>query len=219
MTYVVENIIPYFTGLPSDVAVNTFHFDWINPGDPTATDFGGLCDTVSSFYETVFPSGDVFMLNGSLLPNVTIQKVYDLREAKPRSPIYQRVDNMNVATDPAYTTPLEVALCLSYQAQKVSGQPQARRRGRIYLGPLGDLGGMATPGTPTTFPGPNNAWITKIKTAASALKAVVATTHFQWVVWSPTNGISAPILNGWVDNAWDTQRRRGNPPTARQTWT
>lgn len=38
---------------------------------------------------------------------------------------------------------------------------------------------------------------------------------WQWRIWSPTNNNSVLIDNGWVDNAWDTQRRRGVEATAR----
>jgi hypothetical protein len=38
-------------------------------------------------------------------------------------------------------------------------------------------------------------------------------------VWSPSNGDAVPVTDGWVDNAWDTQRRRGIDRTARSTWT
>jgi len=37
------------------------------------------------------------------------------------------------------------------------------------------------------------------------------------VVYSPTTGQDHPILNIHVDNAFDTQRRRGGKPTSRSS--
>jgi len=42
---------------------------------------------------------------------------------------------------------------------------------------------------------------------------------WDWVVYSPTNGNTVNVDNGWVDNAFDTQRRRGLAVTARTNWT
>lgn len=47
-----------------------------------------------------------------------------------------------------------------------------------------------------------------------------------WCIYSPTTETQTaslassfiPIVGGWVDNAWDTQRRRGLEPTTRTTW-
>jgi hypothetical protein len=35
-------------------------------------------------------------------------------------------------------------------------------------------------------------------------------------VYSKVDGLFTPIVQFWVDNAFDTQRRRGSAPSARQ---
>jgi hypothetical protein len=40
----------------------------------------------------------------------------------------------------------------------------------------------------------------------------------EWVVRSDTTGATAPVTDGWVDNAFDTQRRRGNRATQRNVF-
>lgn len=99
----------------------------------------------------------------------------------------------------------------SFQGARTSGSVQARRRGRIYIGPLKT--------TTSTNGRPNSTAITTLATASSALgidlNAVADTT---WCVWSPTSGTAVPITDGWVDNAFDTQRRRGWDPTSRTTY-
>jgi hypothetical protein len=39
-----------------------------------------------------------------------------------------------------------------------------------------------------------------------------------WMQVSTTFGIANPVTGGFVDNSFDTQRRRGSAPTARDTW-
>jgi len=48
----------------------------------------------------------------------------------------------------------------------------------------------------------------------------------KWAVYSPTtdavdtiDNAFNDVLDGWVDNAFDTQRRRGPAATTRITWT
>jgi hypothetical protein len=49
--------------------------------------------------------------------------------------------------------------------------------------------------------------------------AAIASASWDWVVYSPTDDAYHEVANGWVDNAWDTQRRRGYKPTSRTTFT
>lgn len=218
MTYLVQTAIPYFTGLPEDVAINTWHFNWINPGDPATANYISLCGDVAAFYAFVFNvTANVQLLSGICKPNLAVQKVYNLSDPEPRSPVYTDTAGIAAGTDVAFTTPLEVSLCLSYQGAKVSGFDQASRRGRIYLGPLGDL--ASTTGDPTHFPAPSSTWINRITTAAHQLTVDTIGHGWEWVVYSRKNNTSTAIVNGWVDNAWDTQRRRGNAPSTRTTWT
>jgi hypothetical protein len=109
--------------------------------------------------------------------------------------------------------PPEVAICLSYQAAKISGVPQARRRGRVFIGPL-NTSAMGTDGRPAT------AFINALVGAADALKDPAGAPDWDWSTWSsfdPT--VSTVIDNGWVDNEFDTQRRRGRKYTTRTTFT
>lgn len=94
--------------------------------------------------------------------------------------------------------------------------PQARRRGRIYLGPFGQtvLGTTAV-----TSDRPLAAAVTAIANAATALATATAGAVVPWVIYSPTNGSGAVVTDGWVDNAFDTQRRRGVAATSRTLWT
>lgn len=123
-------------------------------------------------------------------------------------------DTFNLTTAPAGTAlPEELSVALSFQGTRQAGFPQARRRGRIYLGTFNTS--VFTGNRPaTTF---TNAMVA----AAQALKGSVtaAGAGFGWVVWSSADGAAVPVNNGWIDNAFDVQRRRGVDPTARTTFT
>jgi hypothetical protein len=61
---------------------------------------------------------------------------------------------------------------------------------------------------------------TNIRAAVADRAQNVASTSLAvtWVVVSQV-GIEANVVTaGWCDNAFDTQRRRGNDPSARDTW-
>jgi hypothetical protein len=106
-------------------------------------------------------------------------------------------------------------LCLSFQAVKVSGQTQARRRGRVYIGGLGIV---TTAGTTNSFPVPTGQVVTNLVNAAQNLGNDAPDANWSWVVYSRANDIVVNVDNGWVDNAFDTQRRRGNAPSQRETF-
>jgi hypothetical protein len=108
--------------------------------------------------------------------------------------------------------PDELAVCLSFQGVKGAGFPQARRRGRTYLGPLNTT--AATSNRPATALLSNMAsQAINIKAAVNALAG-----NNDWCVWSVADQIAVPVANGWIDNAFDVQRRRGVDYTSRTLW-
>jgi hypothetical protein len=52
-----------------------------------------------------------------------------------------------------------------------------------------------------------------IKAAVNALAG-----NNDWCVWSVADQIAVPVANGWIDNAFDVQRRRGVDYTSRTLW-
>lgn len=109
------------------------------------------------------------------------------------------------------TLPSEVACVLSFQGSKAAGFPQARRRGRIYLGPL--VNTMNVNGRP------DSGTRTNVANHASTLKTALAAPGGQhWAVWSVADQATVEIQDGWLDDAFDTQRRRGVRLTSRIVW-
>lgn len=161
-------------------------------------------DAVNTFYDDV--SGALFP--STIAQNGHIVKMYAAGGPTPNYPYYESTFDLSSAPSGG-TLPSEVALCLSFQGVRTAGNPQARRRGRIYLGPLDT--GVNSSGRPSTTD------ITTILDAAEAFYDDVAliTTAGVWAVWSPTDGQAVPLTEAWVDDAFDTQRSRGLGRTTR----
>ena len=203
---------PYFTNIPEDVITNTWHFE--STGVTNAVAAITIANRLTTFYTSVYS------VSGSAGNHVNwsqgIVKVYDLADPLPRTPIIQTVPVF--PTSPAASTiPTEMAIVLSYHAAPVSGVPNGRLRGRVYLG--GFAQGVMGAGSASSFPTVGSSIRTQIASAATALK-VANTANVEWVQRSTVGLItSSSIQGGWVDNTPDTQRRRGVKATTRNLWT
>lgn len=191
--------LPWDSGLPEDVTVNVWHVD-ATGGDPQAA--------IITFYESIDEHLSNIVQAGSNQCSLT---TYALDDPEPRQPVAEHFFSLPGASG----TPMapEVALCLSFSANLVSGSPPARRRGRVYLGPL-DSGVIDTSGRPATS-------VTDSIAAAgqALLDASDASLVWSWVVYSPTDDLGRIVTHGWVDNEFDTQRSRGRIATARSSFT
>lgn len=210
--------LPYTTGLPEDASVNVFHFSSLS--DPmTTAQRTIILDQLEQFYNfSSGVAGDALGgFYGSLVSraaNACSIELFDLDEAEPRLPIETRLWTL-IAGDAATQAPPEVALCLSFQAAPVSGIPQARRRGRVYLGPF--IAGSSPAGNDGR---PSAALIGSAVAAGNfLLDSLVTGGSVLWNVYSRKDDAMYAITDGWVDNEWDTMRSRGRDATARTTYT
>lgn len=214
MTHRAQVIIPAVSAIPEDAVTNTFHFQ-VDPGGVSAA-LSALDTALIAFYTTTSTTGLASFLSAdrSRVTNACSIRWYNLDEASPRVPV--RTTSWTLTgTAPSGGLPQEVAIALSFQAIKVSGVNQARRRGRIFIGPLADAAATVTSGVSR----PNTTFITRANLCMQALKSAAIAANSPWSVWSPTNNTPASVNDGWVDNAFDTQRRRGVAPTVRTAWT
>jgi hypothetical protein len=196
---------------PVDRSTNTWHFEL---PDATAPTLALLTTQLDDFYTSV---GGLF---GPQLTGTGNIKYYNLEDAEPRAPIGT---GLVTFTPGANGFPSEVAICLSYQGTLVSGESQARRRGRLYLGPLSITTGSIDSGDVRV----TAAARTTIATAADALMDSTTIAGRRWCVFSPATAGPPPwsagtlldafvtITNGWVNNDFDTQRSRGLRSSAR----
>lgn len=188
------------SALPEDRSVNTFSAHIADLDVPA--NLASWHSALNTFYQAV---DQYFSASFSGLGTI---KSYNRADPSPRVPV---LSTDITITPGALSLPSEVAIVMSFQAVRLAGAPQARRRGRIYLGPLTSNAYDTATGRPADLA------TTAIQAAGDALvTASKATGAWQWQVWSEVNGSGASVDNGWVDNAFDTQRRRGLRPTSRK---
>lgn len=196
--YRAQVTIPMDTGLPEDAATNTLYFD---------ADTIGALDDVHTALNAFYVAIDG--LYSSLVDGTEVRcDYYQLSDPEPRAPV--KSNGFTTLTTDSSASPPEVSLVLSYQGARISGLPQARRRGRIYIGPLG--GGL------TDRPNEIGQINPLVAAADTLLAASAAAATWTWAQYSPTNGTGIDVTDGWVDNEWDTQRRRGRVATSRTTF-
>lgn len=195
------------TGIPADNIINTFAFQWVGSGDP---DFETLVGLIDDFYDEM--GQDVFSNVLAGASGAHQVKIYDLTDPSPRPPVHIGSFQQTGGTNPL---PAEVAICASFQGIQEAGYSQARRRGRVFIGPLRSATiGTGSDGYPRVSVGTRTA----IATACSDLQANASAADWAWCVWSRSDDELYIVNNGWIEDEFDTQRRRGPGPLTRSTW-
>ena len=198
--YLAQTILRTTDNNPENYATNTLYFETDNPTTSIPdiqVDIEAFYNSILGFYpSTISTTGHMtkWYLVGGPPPNYPIAELsWDFANPTSGNPL-----------------PSEVALCLSFQGERVAGEPQARKRGRIYIGPL-DEQVLANDGRP-------GAAFTSALAGAGGILLVRSEeqTAWKWVVWSGTAQTATIIADGWVDNSFDTQRRRGVQWTQRE---
>lgn len=217
--YSVAYSIPAKTGLARDAIVNTWSV--VGPDAPTDTQYTTLVDAIHGFYATAAAGAagrvaDYFggsLKTGGTAPFVDV-KVYRRPTATgpTGSPVKELQRELDVSPVSASDLPLEVACCLSFHSDltgvpEESGatRPRARLRGRVYLGPL-NLGAL-TQDTTTHRPIVSVGFRADILLAAQAMKTAMGA-DWGWEVFSRTAWFGSLVNAAYVDDEFDTQRRR-----------
>jgi len=218
----------FVSGLPKDVSVNNWAFKHAGATDVVA-DANSIHDRLETFYE-----GFASLYSSRVDPLFTTFKTYDLADPEPRVPVLEEVKGLSGFTGANMDLPGEVAMCLSFKGTSVSGANARRRRGRVYLGPL-------QTSTTTDYYAVLASMITSVMNSADTALAP-NTDSIIWCVYSkythygvpvgdvfdpdihdPDDGLLpnalVPVSSFWMDNEWDTQRRRGLTPTSRSSMT
>jgi hypothetical protein len=108
--------------------------------------------------------------------------------------------------------PQEIALCLSYYATSNI----KRSRGRLYLPASWLLKHLSTV---TVDNRPDGATRNAALTFAASVLTANEASGWQWHLHSKADSAFKRVTNVYVDDEWDTQRRRGQKPTTRSSAT
>lgn len=149
-------------------------------------------------------------IHGGANPYATMHvvgKSYDMADPKPRPVRAQYVyDPAGGANGRSQYGPSQVALCLSYYGAR--NLPS--ERGRIFIGGFSK--------TDLVGPRPSDAQLALVLEVGHALWDVGGA-NVSWQVHSEKLGTAEDIKTIWVDDAWDTQRRRELRATKRSVLT
>lgn len=228
MSFILAKVTtPHLTGLPEDSVTNSFAL--VPTGSETRVSAAAAFTTeLDAFYTAL----SAYLSSAYIWTAMTVEYV-DLLDDRPRLPYVTSSFGTTSVSSSGNDMPAEVAICISYQGLSDSGVNMRRRRGRTYIGPLQMASGDNTIVTPTV----SNAFLT-------AFGNLSANAAYQMCVYSryehhgvpvgrnineklqngdpvfpevpdflPTS--FTPLSSAWVDNAYDTQRRRGPKATLR----
>lgn len=217
---------PQISGIPKDAAQNTF--SWIMPGSLLLTDMTEIHSAIQEFYNTAVGAGNPLAsyISDSIsrASNAVTMTTYAIPALGGHLGAPVDIATFTLATSVGTSQlPSELAVCLSFHGDytglvEFAGgtRPRARTRGRIYLGPLSTAILTETRDATTHREAVNAQLRTDLAGAAARLRDRTAS---QWAVWSRTTiGACFPVVGGWVDDAFDVQRRRGEAAIARTTF-
>lgn len=213
----VEVTLPYTTNLPRDIAMNVFHFTV--PDEYGEGDFIAIAEALEEFYNDNVDGSNT---NIARLISPVVSRgenacsmVFSDVQMDPSLPLFQADWTLGapIATS---SLPLEVALCLSIRATPAIPVPIRRRTGRIYLGPLVTTISQ----TPANeMPNVSSALRGQLALACQRLIDPETLDAQAWSIYSRVDDAAYEVSGGWIDNEFDTQRRRAQDPTARTVWT
>jgi hypothetical protein len=177
----------------ADPVINTFVFE-----GQVETANASIRDRLDQFY-TGLATGQGTSLRARMSVDLS-SLVYNIRPADAGVGFPGTEVPSLLWTPPAIANrlPMDCCIAISYRA---AAPFTARRRGRIYLGPLA-INAIDASGTAPA------AVITDFSAAAKGLASVSVANPVLWKIASRVGNSAAEIKSGFVDKHLDTQRRR-----------
>lgn len=207
------------SGLPTDRFVTTWAFvrDQAVTGD-AGTQADEVAERLREFWlEPTDASPNVaFYIPGSIVDLGLEIRCYDLGEAvtppQERTPRIYEYEAIGMGGNNSTPLPREVAVTLSFYAER----NQPRLRGRVYLGPFTSSALTVEPDDARVSTSMRTAIVKAAHRLSSAGMGVGD--RMQWGVLSQMDQEIRPVTHGWVDDAFDTIRSRGQDPLTRTTF-
>ncbi len=209
-----QYIIQMTSGIPADAVINTWHF--LTPSEIVLpAELDDVVAALKQFYDSPSPSGPSVdnLLSVDASNQLRRIKIHKRTAIKPEPTLREEVYTTSQA-GVGGSFPHEVALCLSSRSVPDAGVVQRRRRGRVYIGPLSDHITMISRAGGDVRPSAS----ARSTLASAAGRLRDRTGPAIWSTYSTVDGAAVPVVNGWVDDAYDTQRRRGTKALVRTTW-
>lgn len=202
-------------GVPADDCINTFAF----VADPLS-DIQLLADAFANFWNSSSTGQTNAVgeyINDSILrSDGLLVEIIQSPQTPPNPPIGGGIYDL-VASGSPVPVPQEVALCLSmHTANYLTSATPGRERGRVYVGPLNTLA-EGDPGT-NQVSRPTDIFMQDVVFGINAVYESLVLNDAFLAIWSRAAGTLSAVTGGWVDNEWDTQRRRGRPATGRTNY-
>lgn len=215
--------LPSLSGLLEDVVENVFHVQ------DAALEPAGLWPTITARFVAFYndtPTGGVEGLHhfmsqsldrGANRAMVTLTEVVLPLGVPQPSPYFTQNFTLAGGTG-GIPLPSEIAVVTSFHSvydvpeHNIGTRPRARRRGRVFVGPLNSLSISAASGTKSV---PDGTLIDTLRRATLDLRHSLDIIKPLGVYSRVGATFYSPLVAGWVDNAFDTQRRRGEAPTVR----
>lgn len=197
----IQVTLDHTSGLAENAATTTFH---VNTGIGTP-DYEQLLAVASTGWEGQGTEPGFFsIMSNDHCAGTGLMRVYNVDDEKPRVPRAE----LAISGTPANTEgmPPQIALCYSFQGARVSGIPQARRRGRNYVPWPPQAANSA--GRPTTEY-MQQVWDCYVLLSGNLLAADDSVLG----IWSTVDEAFTAAVDAWIDNSWDVQRRRGIAPS------
>lgn len=211
------------SNLPRDNIVNTFTFR--SPGDfVNVADEDAILAALNKFYTQINESATQPLAKylGTQLSRTVPPKlrIYDITTHLDGTPAGspQTIRDMTLLPAELDSNPLPSEICLAMSFRAGYGadvefapgsRPRSRDRGRIFIGPLTPsqvVAGTGSRAVPTTV---------LMNVINESGHALMADPNTDWVVWSRAAARVASVVEVSVDDAFDTQRSRGERPTVR----
>ncbi len=209
----VQAVFERASALPEDRVINSFTFIWDSTNLDKVTRGEAIRDALDDFYFLNTAGGSSIRAYLANTLKSLSYRVYDSNDAQPRPALV--LPSLDFTVPPAGNPlPAEVAVVASFFASR----NLPRNRGRVFRGPWSQLASNA-PAVGDFDTRPATLLITTIAQAMKRLRDHPLLVDIPWSVHSVADSAAKGITAGWVDNAFDTQRRRGAKATSRTTWT
>lgn len=215
------------SGVPADAVVNTFWFGSFTEAPQGI--FDRALNEISRFYNTATPETGqsiAYFLSSKIsrLSNALTYDGYDAHDLSnpilgpPFTTVMNGLDPTSAGTDPEFD---EVACVLSYHSNlagvpsggKTGPRMRQRRRGRLYLGPLDHA--RVTDSSPVHGVVFQKVFTDTVGAAAARLMTQMGG---EWLQHSRLDHNARQVTGGFVNNAADTQRKRGVDESSRSVW-